>query len=235
MIGEILGSIIGPMTEGMASAAQYQASKHERNVAWRRAQQWELIGPTLRMEGLKNAGLNPILAATGGFKTGDVPNVQTARPGQLPRFQYSPGAVVSAAKQGQVMDAAIREANAKATTAENEAKASEYAPSRAFHDVTNVGLRGAEIEETVRLMRVQQLLMGQQTSQAQALARKYGTENLLLESEVPAARALQELYEKYPELKQLGAGADVFQKLIPRVPLRLETGGKTINVPRRGR
>lgn len=119
---EALGAIIGPLTEGMASAAQYQASKHERNVAWRRQQAWELMAPSLRVEGLRNAGLNPILAATQGMTHGGT-NVAQGRPGDLPRFSSADiGKGVSAARQIKTQNAAVREAEARAAGTEAEAR-----------------------------------------------------------------------------------------------------------------
>lgn len=197
MWGQILSSMIGPAMEGISSAAQYQASKHERNIAWKRMGQWELISPSLRMAGLRAAGLNPVLAASSGFGGGGT-NVPQASPGGNPSFDFDLGTVLSSAKQAKTMPFEIREAEARAKTAELVAEATKYLPEKAYNEAGAEGERWSQIRETVGLLREQQ-------GATSAQAKRTAADTKLLESEIPAARALEDLYQRYPWLRQVGA------------------------------
>lgn len=48
----------------------YGLNKAAAGIAWDRQKDWATRGPTYMMKGLRDAGLNPILAATGGFSPG---------------------------------------------------------------------------------------------------------------------------------------------------------------------
>lgn len=197
MWSEILGAVIGPLTEGMASAAQYQASKHERNISWKRMGQWELIAPSLRMQGLRNAGLNPILAANppGGGGGANIPEAST---GGSPNFAFDMGRVYAAAKQRKIMDSMEREAAATALIREREADAAKYLPEKAYHAAGAEAERWSNLRESVALLREQQASTAAQTERTKVDTR-------MMETELPSARALEDLYSRYPWLRQLGA------------------------------
>lgn len=193
------GAAIGPVTEGMVSAAQYQASKHERNISWKRMGQWELIAPSLRMAGLRAAGLNPILAATSGFGGGaGGGRVQGASTGSKPNMNFDMDRVMSTALQIKTMKYAEREAAARADQAESEAAASKFLPERAYQEAGAAGERWSTLRETAGLLRQQQESTAAQTRRTDADTR-------LLETEIPAAKALEDLYTDYPWLRKAGA------------------------------
>lgn len=199
----IIGGMIGPLTEGMASAAQYQAAKHERNVSWRRQQQWELIGPSLRVAGLRAAGLNPILAATQGM-TGGPGHVATASPGSTPRFSYDHSRAMASAKQAKAMDAQIRQISAQADEAEQ--RAAQATMETRFKEDFGWDQRRAELANTQQhlLNMVAEMgLSSARSSQSDQERLKIHTDRMLMEMGIPGARAMEEMYEKYPLLRQL--------------------------------
>lgn len=193
------GAAIGPVTEGMVSAAQYQASKHERNISWKRMGQWELIAPSLRMAGLRAAGLNPILAAGGGLGGGGGGGrVQGASTGSKPNMNFDMDRVMSTALQIKNFANAVREGKARADQAESEAAAARYLPERAYHAAGAEAERWSTLRETVGLLREQQEATAAQRARTEADTR-------LLETEIPAAKALEDLYTDYPWLRKAGA------------------------------
>lgn len=195
----LLGQGAGDASSGLASAAQYQASKHERNIAWKRAGQWELISPGLRMEGLRRAGLNPILAASGGFKGVQLQEPGMATTGGSPSFSRDAGSrAISTAKQAQMMDANVREAEARALMTEREAAAAEFLPERANFEAQGAQARWENLMETVRLLREQQ-------GATSAQAERTRVQTQLDKSGLPSAKAVEELYQDYPWLRKAGA------------------------------
>lgn len=199
-----IGAIIGPLSEGMASAAQYQASKHERRVAWKHAQQWAVMEPGLRMEGLRKAGLNPMLAATGGFPSRGYSEPGRAEPGQLPRFDYDPGKQVASAKQARFMDEQYASLVA-------ERKRLEELSAQEVHKtdiIRKYGMAQAERELHKMDMEILNIMAGTTLSsarQAESMqsAGRTAVDRLLLEMGIPGARAMEELYTKYPWLRQI--------------------------------
>lgn len=204
MWGEIAGALLGPVTEGMASAAQYQASKHERNISWKRMGQWELISPSLRVAGLKAAGLNPILAATGGFKGGS-PHVPEGSPGGMPSFDFDMGRIYNAARQRQAMQDELATIKANRQTAQSEAAAAAYLPEKAYHAAGAEGERWNQLRESVALLRQQQDATAAQAEATRAAADRTRVDTRIMETEIPAAKALESLYEEYPWLRKVGA------------------------------
>lgn len=199
-----LGSIVGGGSEGMASAAQYQASKHERNVAWRRQQAWELMAPGLRMEGLRRAGLNPILAATQGM-TGGPGHIATATTGGSPRFdQDSVGRAISSAKQAKMMANAV-EIQALQKEQEREKVMQEGERTEQMRVDTSVkrnfAVSMAEAE-LLNLMAQRGLTSARHAESLETKARIM-VDRTLMEMGIPGARAMEEMYEKYPFLRQL--------------------------------
>lgn len=202
-VGAALGAIIGPMTEGMASAAQYQASKHERNIAWRRQQAWELMAPSLRVEGLRRAGLNPVLAATQGM-TGGPGHVAQGSPGQKPSFHYDHARTMASAKQTAAMTTELK------ILEQGLLQAQEKTRQEVQHSniIEKYGMAGAEREllradmEIQSIMAQSGLTSARQTESAQHAA-KTRVDRLLMEMGIPGARAMEQMYEKHPWLRQL--------------------------------
>lgn len=213
MMGDILGSIIGPLTEGMASAAQYQASKHERNIAWKRAQQWELMAPSLRVAGLEAAGLNPVLAATGGINaSGSMPNVPQASPGQLPRFPSdSVSRVISNVRQKKAMDTELAilreqlEINRQHAFQEQERTRQEAVNTevvRLYGVPQAAGELAVTQQQLLNLVAEAGFTSARTAESEQAKLRTYA-DRLLIQMGIPGARAMEALYEEYPLLRQL--------------------------------
>lgn len=240
-LGAILGAVGGSASEGMASAAQYQASKHERNVAWRRQQAWELMAPSLRVAGLRAAGLNPILAATQGM-TGGPGHIATASTGGSPRFDTDiAGKAISAAKQASFMkdQAAILalqrqeqlEKVKQAVADTNVKQKFSEAQAKAELDVTQ--------EQMLNLV-AQRGFTSARTQESEQAKRRIEVDRLLMELGVPGARAMEEMYNEYPWLRQVrefsggslggaaigaaGAGAGFLMRGVPNRSQK-ESGG----------
>lgn len=200
-----LGAIGGGATEGMGSMAQYLASKHERDRAWQRQQAWELMAPGLRVEGLKRAGLNPVLAATQGM-SGGPGHVQVASTGGKPRFEPDLGVsrVLSSAKQSQAMAGEIRRINASAAAEEERAKQEQMETLfKAEFGRTERASHAAALQEQVMNLVQERLLSGARQSQSEQERLRIMVERELLQMGIPGARAMEEMYQKHPWLRQL--------------------------------
>lgn len=203
MAGNILGEMIGPAFEGIASAAQYQAAKHERNVSWRRQQAWELMAPSLRVEGMRRAGINPILLATQGM-TGGPGHIATASPGQKPSFNYNHARALSSAKQAKAMDTQLQ------VLEQQLIQAKEKSRQEVQHSniIEKYGMAMGSQELLRSQMEIESIMAGtgltsaRQSQSAQEAARAK-VDRLLMEMGVPGARAMEELYTKYPFLRQI--------------------------------
>jgi len=199
--------MIGPLTEGMASAAQYKASKHERNVAWRRMQAWEVMAPSLKMEGLRRAGVNPLLpfmggGGGGGSSHGTVPPM--ASPGQKPNFSYNVQRVVSSAKQMAAMDAEVGRLEAERRIADMDARIK----ARETDIMEKFGEESARVDllmkyEHWKNLEAERSFTVARRGEAEAVRARLDVDKLLMELGIPGARAMEELYEKYPMLRQI--------------------------------
>lgn len=206
LIGAIAGGAAGGASEGMASAAQYQASKHERNISWKRQQAWELIAPSLRVAGLRQAGINPVLAATEGFGRGAT-SVATGSPGQLPRFSGMGSqiqAAVSSAKEARAMDTnlAILEQHRQQEVEKTAQAVQDTEVKQRF----GVGMARAQLaveqQQFLNLVAEMGLTSARQGQSEQERMRTV-TDRMLMEMGIPSAQAMEDLYTKYPELRQL--------------------------------
>lgn len=199
-----VGSVIGSGSEGMASAAQYQASKHERNVAWRRQQAWELMAPGLRVEGLKRAGLNPVLAATQGM-TGGPGHVGMATTGGSPSFDKdSVGRAISSAKQGMMMKDQAEIVRQQMLEQREKTRQAVYETN--VKEKYSMALAKAEldvVQEQMLNLVAQRGLTGARTAESEQARGRIMVDRLLMEMGIPGARAMEELYEKYPWLRQV--------------------------------
>lgn len=131
LIGGILDAFIGPI---MANE-QFQRAKHISRRGMQASAFLAQNQPSWAMEGLRRAGMNPILAAMGGgggfanAQMGPTVNAQTPEMGSLREAIQS---TVTSAKQVQMMDAEVRNARARATSEEARAK---VADQRAHSEV----------------------------------------------------------------------------------------------------
>lgn len=198
-----LGSMVGSGSEGMASAAQYQASKHERNISVKKQLAMDLVRPSHVMEGLRRAGINPILAATQGMPASA--HVGMATTGGSPSFDKdSVGRAISSAKQAKMMDSAVREQNARADREEELAK-------QAFYDTANKQLySGSILKAELEVLQEQMLnlvaqrgLTSARSAESEQARLRIAVDRTLMQLGIPGARAMADLYERNPELKQL--------------------------------
>lgn len=196
------GQFLGELTSGMSSAAQYQAQKHERNRAWQRAQAWELMAPSLRVEGLKNAGLNPILAAGGLNASGGLNQPMMAQP-QGTRFNWDPAAVASAKTMDATRGATVAAAGENVKQQVNATEASHHNMNRAYNESLMSAKLLDRIGKEMDIMDLQKLQMNAFREQTNATTGNILVDSLLKGSEVPGAKATEELYKKYPELRML--------------------------------
>lgn len=211
-LGAILGAAGGAASSGMASAAQYQASKHERNVAWRRQQAWELMAPGLRVAGLKAAGLNPILAATQGMTQGGT-NVAMGDPGGAPHFEsdLGVGRAIASVKQAKAMDSQI-----KILKEQHEQEREHTRMLKTEADIqSEFGRAQAATEQARReanLLVENELLLNTlaerdlakaRRGESDAAAARLRMDRMLMQMGVPGARAIEEMYEKHPWLRQV--------------------------------
>lgn len=204
LLGSVAGASAGPLSEGMSGIAQYQASKHERNIAWKRQQQWELIAPSLRVAGLRAAGLNPVLAATQGMSGGGS-HVATASPGGKPHFDKGVvGAAVSSAKQMQAMDAQVHILKQQALQ-ENEKTRQAVIGTNVQEKFSEASAKAelSVIQEQFLNLVAQRGLSGARTLESEQARLRIGVDRMLMEMGVPSARAMEELYTKYPWLRQV--------------------------------
>ena len=101
----LLGSLGGAalsLGSNMASAFQAQsASRHMTSTQNRRAQYMYKNRYKWTMEDMKRSGLNPILAATGGFNVGSGPQIASAQSFQAPASQSLSSTALDFAKTEQ--------------------------------------------------------------------------------------------------------------------------------------
>lgn len=198
-----LGSVIGSGSEGMASAAQYQASKHERNISAKKQLAMDLVRPSHVVEGLRRAGLNPILAATQGMP--GAPHVGMASTGGSPSFDKdSVSKAISSAKAARAMNAELeileqrrfqeRERSRQEVTATNAAERFSEAKARA---------ETMAAQEMVLNLVAQRGLTSARTAESEQTKQRIAVDRMLMEMGVPGARAMEELYTKYPWLRQV--------------------------------
>lgn len=196
------GAIAGgqDLSGGMASIGAYQAQKHETRRAFKRALLWELLAPSHRMEGLRRAGINPILA--GGVPVGGAGSaVQVAR-AQAPRFggQDIAGQARGFARLGP--EAETAKALSEITKAEARAKTKDYGePDKTQSDFlvrTEIDAKANQSE----MYKAQERAADAAADQSAASAQQILQNTKLLKFSEAGAEAESELYRAFgPFLK----------------------------------
>lgn len=194
--GAIAEPIIGAAMMGVQHQWASQAASDQQNFA-------QFMANTVYRRAVRDmrlAGLNPILAVDKGGAP--VPSVGMA---QVPGGKIDTGSsgrqVAESFRVGEelkALKANRMRLEAAAIEAVNSAKASAYLPEKAYHEAGAEGERWSTLRESAGLMRAQ----AEATS---AQAGKTRAETTLREADIPSAQALEELYRKYPWLRQFGA------------------------------
>lgn len=221
MAGAIIGAAIGAgasgASSGMGSMFQYLASKHERNRAWDRMQTWERIQPSLRVEGLRAAGLNPILATDAGGGGGA--NIPMASPGSAPHFDPDPvGRVISSAKQAKMMDSQVKLISEEVRKKEQEVEG-QVQQNRLTETMADLAGHYGYAEKDLNIMAQKESILnlvaersatGARENESRVNAAKLAVDKLLMEQGVSGARAMEEFYSKNPwarVIREFGGGS----------------------------
>lgn len=162
-LGAVLGALAGPGMESGASAAManeaFQRSKHVSNRQMAAAQFLSESTPSWAMEGLRKAGLNPILAASsgmGGAQFAQSSGVGAARAGQIPDLGSSARAGAKFAPEKKVLEEAARRGTSEADAAFYEVGRSRAAAETEYQRMRAEELRVDQVRETTELLRQQQ-------------------------------------------------------------------------------
>lgn len=183
LIGGILDAFIGPV---MANE-QFQRNKYVANRQMKAAQFVAENQPKWAVQGLINAGLNPILAATKGVAPAQFvpsPKVGIAETGSMARALEGG---VSSARQLRMLNTQARILEENLKTAKNEADASRYLDSKMQNEIGEIGARIAYLEQQNRTGASQENL-----NKSSELVNRY--EAKLRNAAVPGAEAEAELY-----------------------------------------
>lgn len=172
-----------------ASNDQQNFAQFMANTVYRRA-----------VRDMRLAGLNPVLAVDRGGAP--VPSVGQA---QVPGIRISSAASAAGLRDSmrlgeelKMLRAQREKMEAEAVEAKWSANAARFLPERAYHMAGAEGERWSSLRESAGLMRAQAAATSAQELRTLA-------DRQLLEAELPSAKALEELYSKYPWLRQLGA------------------------------
>lgn len=195
LIGGILDSIIGPVM----SNVQFKRAKHVSNRQMRAAQFLAENQPRWAVQGLVNAGLNPILAATKGVAPAQFapsPKTSVAETGSFARALEGG---VSSARQLSLLGTQKRILDANLEQARNEADASGYLKQKMMNEIDEIGSRIEYLEQQNKTSASQSNL-----NKSSELVNRW--EAKLRAAAVPGAEAEAELYrtEGGEAVKQLG-------------------------------
>lgn len=156
---------------------------------------------------MRAAGINPILAAGSQASTPSptVPeqrNIFEAAPGAL---RGSVGRGIATAKAAKAMDNQLRTIEAEKDRAIQEARRARSDARGAMSAADNEYVRNLMLYEQMANVIAERSRTNAQTQFIEANTGRTMVDRKLLETELPSARALEELYEEYPWLRKLGA------------------------------
>lgn len=198
--GAVAAAALPFVEQGLEFVSAKQAFDRAKYVSNRQMASAQFVAenqPSWATEGLRKAGWNPILAATRGMPSAEFAPRQSAPPMKVSGLSRS----ISSAREAMLMDAAVREANAKASEAETSAR---YADQRQRWMLNQVESSAFQASQSgYRQIRERDLIA------AQILATFAGTEKTelmrkLMETELPSAEAQAEFYRDYPFMRSIG-------------------------------
>ena len=219
IVGDIAGGLIGHASSSELqedtqahSAAMFEKQKQHEIEQWGRESQWSSAqaqkqyqrqrnllqdSPGLQMQGLKSAGLNPILAATGGFKSpagGSMP-IPSARASASAK---GGGAGIGAGAKVQLGQARLLNEQARLTSAQK---------NKVVEETKYVGQKTDIAEPIAKLMQVIAGMLEQSNIDRNTTSRIMQW----LESEIPdktkpmtkqqQIQMLEKAKRKFPQLK----------------------------------
>lgn len=191
LIGGILDAVIGPV---MANE-QFQRAKHVSNRQMGAARFIAENQPSWAMQGLINAGLNPVLAATRGVSQPSFsPSSGTSLPNTGSLARALEGGVSSArqltmlSKQGRILDEQLK-------TAQNEARASGQLETKMNAEVSEILKRVDFLEQQTQTSASQVDVNSANAEAARSTARRTDVLRDLDKAALPGAEAEAELYE----------------------------------------
>lgn len=193
MVSGIVGSLIGPILDAVIGPVQankeFARSKHVSNRQMAGAQFLAENQPSWAMQGLENAGVNPILAVTKGVSPAQF--APSVRAPDTPGTSFT-GAIergVSTARQAKMMDESLSLLQSQSREAKNRADASEHLTTRMFAEIGEILARQGLLSEQMQTNVAQRssFLGSAELSRARALLDRYAA---------PGARAEAEFYSK---------------------------------------
>lgn len=191
LIGGILDAFIGPV---MANE-QFQRSKHVSNRQMAAAQFVAENNPRWAIQGLVNAGLNPILAATRGVAQAQfAPSARTSIP-DTGSFARALEGGVSSARQLSLLDTQQRILKEQLKTATNEANASRYLDTKVQTEIGEIAARIDQLEQGVQTGKSQVDLNFAAADASRANARRTAADASLLEKDLARAESERQFYE----------------------------------------
>lgn len=146
LIGGILDAFIGPVM----SNVQFQRSKHVSNRQMRAAEFLAENQPSWAVQGLVNAGLNPILAATKGVAPAQfAPSAKTSLP-DTGSFSRSLEGGVSSAKTLSLLNGQAKLLEEQIGKARNEREASVFLKDRMMGEIGEIASRIRSLEQGIQ-------------------------------------------------------------------------------------
>lgn len=202
-LGAVAGAVAGPALDSIldqVSAKQaWDRSKHVSNRQMAAARFLAENQPTWAMQGLRNAGLNPILAATRGMPSAEfAPRIDAPKAGTS---QF--GSAASSAKQLRTLSPEMEILRETGRLRRLESDAAFYGVGTERARAEREYQAALSEEERVRQMREMTELIRQQQDATAAQAQRTRIGTALDATAMPSAKAAEELYRKYPELRYL--------------------------------
>lgn len=227
LIGGVLDAFIGPVM----SNVQFQRSKHVSNRQMRAAQWIAENQPKWAVQGLINAGLNPLLAATKGVAPAQfAPSPKTSIP-DTGSFARAFEGGISSAKTVRLLNANAKILDEQLEKAKNEADASELLKDKISGEIDEIGARISSLEQGVRTSASQADLNAAGAEASRATARLTGTrdraERMAIpysEEQLEATKPMIDLLSKPRRLLErlMEQGREVFRDYTPEEKREME-------------